>query len=378
MKIARGVDKTKQAAGRHPFYVSVDRRKKYFATVAERDGEYDRRVALLALGLGSPAPVTPRDAVDLEEMRRLTGGREESLMEIFRAGLARMPAQRCTVSSALKDYVAEKERAVAARQLKMVSFYQLRGTARKLLLKYQHLGEIRNPSFETWLRALPLSPKGLHSFAGALGVFLNWCVAKKLMAASPLEEIEIPNPAGKRTIFTVAQTADLFDLAQRSWPDLVPLLAVEWFAGVRPATAEKLDYSDFDRREKVIQLRVGKFAQGETEFVERIPPTLWRWLPKTKAGPIAPKDYPDKLAALRRELGYNRKNPWPNDVARHTFASHFAALTGNMEAVSFALNHRGKSTTLRFYRKRVPRADGIAYFQLKKKAGPLSSPAKTV
>jgi integrase len=121
---------------------------------------------------------------------------------------------------------------------------------------------------------------------------------------------------------------------------------------------------DFDRKEKVITLRVGKFAQGDTEFVERIPDSLWRWLPKTKSGPIAPPRVRLRLRAFRAALGYTLKNPWPKDVARHTFASHFAAKAGSLDAVAFALNHRGPSTTLKYYRKRVPQAAGEAYFSI--------------
>ena len=78
---------------------------------------------------------------------------------------------------------------------------------------------------------------------------------------------------------------------------------------------------------------MGKFAQGEVKYVERIPETLWAWLPEKKSGPIAPKWVKHWLTEFHKDLGY-RGNEWPCDVARHSLASHYAALSGSVETMA--------------------------------------------
>ena len=366
-KISIGIDSTRLRKGFSAFFVRCERKKRYFKTSAERDAEYQRANALQALGLDAVALATTRETLDLDQMRRLAAGRGIDLMEIFKAGMAHTPNQAMPIKTARDTFVLEKRRAMEAGEIKKVTFDQQRTFANRLVDggSFASFSDLVNPRFESWLRGHGLSPKGLHSFCLGLGVFLNWCVRKQFLAQSPLKDVAIPDPKPKRPVFTVAQVTELFAIAQRDFPELVPLLAVEWFAGVRPHTAVLLDYSDFDRTEKVIQLREGKFTAGETEFVERIPECLWHWLPETKAGPLAPTRVRLKLRKFRAAVGYGDDIRWPVDVARHTFASHFAAFSGSLDQVAFAMNHHGPSTTLKYYRKRVTQAEGVAFFALR-------------
>ena len=112
---------------------------------------------------------------------------------------------------------------------------------------------------------------------------------------------------------------------------------------------------------------MGKFAQGEVKYVERIPETLWAWLPEKKSGPIAPKWVKHWLTEFHKDLGY-RGNEWPCDVARHSLASHYAALSGSVETVAAAINHKDSSTTLKYCLRRVSPDAGKAYFQILPKA----------
>lgn len=369
-ELSKGACSWRRRRGFSYYYVSVDRRKKYFANTEERDAYYDTQAAshVLNASISTGARiVNASDHFDLAAVKGLIpAGTSQSLYEIVRAGLSVLPIYEVSVEDARADFLAEKKRAVDAKALKQCTLDQLTYATDALLRsgRFSSMATVRNPAFKLWFDARPLSPKGRHSAAKALGVFLNWAVRRKMLTENPLKELAIPEPPPKRTVFSVAEVRKLMRIAQKEFPDLVVLQAVMWFAGVRPETAERLDYSDFDRSEKVIRLRVGKFEQGEVEFVERIPDAVWRWLPKKNAGPIVQANYKHRLTAFHRRLGYSRAVPWPQDVARHTFASHFAAQSGSLDAVAFALNHKSNSTTLRFYRQRVRKQDGVSYFKL--------------
>lgn len=364
-KIARGIDKFRLDIGHSAFYLSIERRKRYFRTAEERDDAYERAITLRKLGYDNAA-VTVREEVALTEMKKLAAGRSETLLEIFKAGLASMPDRSALLEDAIKRFFDEKDAAVKANAMKKRSFNQQRSVVNLLQREtgIKFVREIKNPEFESWLRGRGMSPKGLHSFGKALGVFLNWCVKKKYLIESPLSEINIPEPPPKRSIFTTMELKALLDLAARNFPALVPLLSLQWFAGIRPETAERLDYGDIDRDQRLIRLRVGKFAQGDVQFVERIPDALWHWLPNRKAGPVAPPNCKHLVSRLHQQAGYGG-GKWPQDVARHTFVSHFASLNGSLEAVAYAINHKQSSTTLRYYRRRVSLAEAKAYFALR-------------
>ncbi|MCW5548617.1 MAG: hypothetical protein KIT44_06595 [Opitutaceae bacterium] len=369
MKISRGTDRRNLARGHAAYFLSVDRRKRYFHTEAERDEAYQRQIAMHEMGVGRVA-VTSRDSVELAEMLKLRGGRPESLLAIFKAGLASLPPVSTSLADAREQFLREKRKAVAAGSLKPRSLKQQRLAIDAMAKEtgFEMLADVKNPALESWLTERKLSPKGLHSFSKALGVFLNWCVAKKYLAESPLSQIYIPEPAPKRVIFEVDEVARLFRVATKDFPDLLPLLALEWFAGIRPETAELLEYRLIHRSDRVIRLEVGKFSQGSAEFVENIPDTVWHWLPKRLSGRVAPPNYKHRITALHQKLGYTSRNPWPQDVARRTFVSHFVALTGSLDSAAFAINHKRPATTLKYYRRRVSKESAKAYFAIRPNA----------
>jgi site-specific recombinase XerD len=284
-----------------------------------------------------------------------------------------LPNNTVTLEDASNKFLAEKLEAVCAQALKKRSCDQQRHVVNALMREsgMTYVKEMRNPAFEKWLKSRELSPKGLHSYSKAIGVFVNWCIAKKYLVESPLADIAIPEPPPKRSMFTVKQVKSLFELATQQYPELLPVLALEWFAGIRPETAELLEYNDIDREQKLIRLKIGKFAQGEAEFVERIPPTVWRWLPRRETGRVAPPNCKHLMTSLHRIAGFNGN--WPQDVARHTFVSHFASLGGSLEAVAYAVNHKQASTTLKYYRRRVSLGEAKAYFALKPAITPKSA-----
>ena len=212
--------------------------------------------------------------------------------------------------------------------------------------------------------SLPHSPAGRWSFSKALWVFLNWLVHQRYLRQSPLKQLNIPQPRPKRVAFAFEQARTVLAVAVVEFPELIPLLGVEWFAAVRPETAQKLDYADFIRNEKAIRLREGKHAQGDVEFVEGFHEVAWEWIPNRKSGPIAPMGFKAKLEALHHRLGFTKGNPWPQDVARRTALSHLISLTGSLERGARVALHSSPSTTLRFFRRRFPKTQAAAYYRL--------------
>lgn len=120
---------------------------------------------------------------------------------------------------------------------------------------------------------------------------------------------------------------------------------------------------DFGKRRLVIQAAASKST--EPEVVDGLPETVWIWLAKyrLKEGRIAPGKHAEQYQEVKAACGLKS---WPNDVARHTFASNLYGLTGSIEEVGRALLHHATRITLKHYvAKGISKESAWAYFGMR-------------
>jgi integrase len=176
------------------------------------------------------------------------------------------------------------------------------------------------------------------------GIRENWCSENPALKVETLDE-----DASQVEILNAKQVRRLFTAAIRLRPELVPLLAIETFAGVRPVEASKVTWEDLDRedaRNQVLHVR-SEVAKTRKERFIVLHPQCAAWLDwhRERGGaiegflcPIRGEENPRKSkrkkfgregaeisTALRdalREIRERAKiTPWPQDCLRHTFAS---------------------------------------------------------
>jgi integrase len=68
-----------------------------------------------------------------------------------------------------------------------------------------------------------------------------------------------------------------------------------------------------------------------------------------------------RLDAVRLAAGIKE---WPNDAARHSFATYHLALHQNSALTSHELGHRNPNTLFKHYRNLATKAEGEAYFAI--------------
>lgn len=208
------------------------------------------------------------------------------------------------------------------------------------------------------------------------GIRENWCSENPALKVETLDE-----DAPKVAILTAKQIRRLFTAALRLHPELVPLLAIETFAGVRPVEASKVTWKDLDREDaknQLLHIR-SEVAKTRKERFIVLHPQCAAWLDwhRQRGGavegflcPIRGEERPprknqrkkfgregaDVPTALRdalREIRERAKvTPWPQDCLRHTFAS-VAIKSGwrDKGGTCSDLGHTIESTLEKHYRR---------------------------
>ena len=188
---------------------------------------------------------------------------------------------------------------------------------------------------------------------------------------------DIDKPPG---IVTPAETAGLLHACD---DDLVPYTAFSFFAGLRAAEVEKLDWSEVDIEGGYIEVKAAK-AKTQRRRLVPIADNLRAWLKDhaKKAGPVTPPNLRRKLDASRRAVGFGtpgteteeekrrgvKLKEWPSNAMRHSFASY--RLAECQDAAKVALE-MGNSPAIVFghYRELVKPKDAAEYWQIKPSKG---------
>lgn len=217
----------------------------------------------------------------------------------------------------------------------------------------------------------PLPPVARNATIDRLGVLFNYSIKRGWLIENPIQKIDRSHTAPP-PIHTLPakQIRRLFVKAIRRQPDLVPMLAIEFFCGVRPTEATKISWSDFDFEEGEGILTVPASA-AKTRRARHIAihPTARAWLDwHLKRNPGASGALCQHAeVTLRRRLREIRTAakivPWPQDCARHTFASaSLAAGWRDIGGLCLDLGHTSQAMLHKHYHRALRRGPAEAVF----------------
>jgi integrase len=190
-------------------------------------------------------------------------------------------------------------------------------------------GDLTAWEIKRWLADLPCSQRSKHGvFSEGRGLY-RWAVRYGMLKENPFDQME-PEKRGiaSKAILTPEQMRELLAFPApdffRAW------LVLGGFAGLRSAEIFRLDWSAVNRGERQIFIgsEVIKRTSGVRNHYVQILPTLKRWLPSHRSGPVVPvvtngfSHWRNKACDF---MGWAR---WPQNALRHSFASyhlsHFA------------------------------------------------------
>lgn len=252
---------------------------------------------------------------------------------------------------------AKREANVRPYYLKMLT-YVLELFAKEV--DVLHIQQVDAAKLEQWRNIHAWSPRTWLSNVSFLRVLFSFAVKRKYIAANPVKDLELPLIEHKPPkILTVKQARTLMQNCRRRDPKLVPFLAIQLFAGVRPHEARRISWSDIKNGHIRIESHQSKTRQRRLVTVS---PTLKKWL--KLGGELPLKTQSQFLYTRLKALTVNERGkivvPWSHDVLRHTAASMLLPKIGAWKT-ALELGH-SEQILFRHYRELVPLKDSKAFF----------------
>lgn len=186
--------------------------------------------------------------------------------------------------------------------------------------------QITVKDIEDWFAERSEGAETRSSNLGRLSSMFGVCLRRGYIAANPCKSVEAVSTDQKPPqILTVAQTKKLLRLCRKHAPALLPYIVLGAFLGIRPEALEQMEWSaiDWKRRRIMIDYTISKVRSWGLVDLPK-PAVAWLKTCRKSKGRIAPKK--TTLKRLRRKLREKMAWPaWPQDILRHTAASHLLA-----------------------------------------------------
>jgi integrase len=221
---------------------------------------------------------------------------------------------------------------------------------------------------DNWLRNLECGPKSRANFRANVGVMFSYAERRRVIDSNPILRTAQPKLADKPPeIFSVDELAALLNAAATRAPDVVPMLAIGAFSGVREAEIKRLNWSEVDQKRGHIEIKSSKAKSARRRIVE-MQPNLREWLRPYAGmtGTVVPVNARKKLDLVRKAAGLAR---WPKNGLRHSFASYRLAATHDAPRVASELGHTSPKMLYSTYRELVLPEEAERYWKIEPQLG---------
>ena len=359
-----------------------------WATEAKEDGssalELSKADRLASVDLLRILP-TEADRLDVKSAVTLfrTGGKDSAgkevnltkplaspLAEAVRFYLFHHPADRQakTLAEALADYISRKAgRRPATREeykYKIGRFVE------------DHPGktvvDVSAETIDRWLadkigNGLPTRRKYLRLLHG----FFRFCGAVYKLPTNPAKGVYLDTEETDQAeveAYTADEVKRIMAAAAKHEhaARIVPVLAIGFFAGLRPTEISGLDWSSISIEQRQMKVTPATAKRRRQRFVA-LSDNLIEWLqPYVKTGgKVAPA--PITFRRDRTEvLKAAKVDRWIHDGLRHSYGTYHLAAYADANKTAAEMGHRGNTDLVyQHYRKLVTQAEGLAFWQVR-------------
>ena len=244
---------------------------------------------------------------------------------------------------------------------------QLRTTLNRFAAKFTGpIMEITGPDVDAWLRSLQIAPVTRNSMLRCIKVLFSFAKAQNYLPREKATAVELIQQVRVKlddvTVFTPDEMTTLLHSAS---PELVPILAIGAFAGIRMAELNRLDWNAVDLDRRFIEIRAGQ-AKTASRRVIPISDNLAAWLAplKRKGKIVRTPDLQTFVPALARAL----KIDWPRNVLRDSFISYRIAIVQSADQVALEAGN-SPSIIFKHYRELTTPDVAAKWFSILPKDG---------
>ena len=338
--------------------------RKFFKTRAEAEAEVMRQKTLLERHSREAVGLSKREMSDFITAKTKLGEYGETINDAVRHRLdylQRVRRSGITVAQLANEVVEAKRK--DGRSLKYV--YDLNSKLSRFCRDFSNLpiAAVTVEEIDKWLRELDCLPKSRAQYRANIGVLFSHAERLGMIDRNPIPRTAKPKLVDSPPeIFTVDELRSLLEAAQRTAPDVLPMLAIGAFAGVRDAEIKRLDWSEVDLSRGHIEIKGAKAKSARRRIIS-IQPNLAAWLRPYRGmnGRIVPEGARKKLDRVRKAAHLAR---WPNNGLRHSFASYRLAAIHDAPRVAVELGHTSPQMLYSAYRELVLPEEAERYWKI--------------
>ena len=350
----------------HPWYLDLrpfNRGRKFFKTKAEAEAERLRQITTLERHGREAVGLPPGELSAIVQARKKLakhGKTIEDAATFYLDYLERIRRCNVTVADLAKEVLEAKHKdGMSATYI---------ADLKKRLAKFsadfgnRPIAAITIEELDNWLRNLECGPKSRANFRANVGVMFSYAERRRVIDSNPVLRTAQAKLVDKPPeIFSVDEAA-LLNVAATRAMDVVPMLAIGAFAGVREAEIKRLNWSEVDQRRGHIEIKSSKTKSARRRIVE-MQPNLRDWLRPYAGmtGAVVPVNARKKLDAIREDSGLAC---WPKNSLRHSFASYRLAATHDAPRVASELGHTGPQMLYSTYRELVLPEEAERYWKI--------------
>jgi integrase len=340
------------------------RGRKFFKTRAEADAERKRQLTTLERHGREAVGLPQHELSDFIRARKTLADYGKTINDAVGFFVDHMERiRRCKVTVAqLTDEVLEAKRRdgmsgayLSDLKIRLARFCRDFGD--------RPIASVTVEEIDNWLRSLEGSPKSRANYRANIGVLFSYATKRRMLETNPVLHTAKPKlPDNPPQIFTVDELWTLLEAANRVAVDVVPMLAIGAFAGLRDAEIKRLDWSEVDLARGHIEIKAAKAKSARRRIIP-IQPNLAEWLRPYAAmqGSVVPEGARGKLDRVCKAAGLSR---WPNNGLRHSFASYRLAACYDAPRVAGELGHTSPQMLYSTYRELVLPTEAQRYWKL--------------
>lgn len=228
--------------------------------------------------------------------------------------------------------------------------------------------QIETEHLRVFLGKLTSHPITHRNYRSYLRIFFLYCQRRKWVVHNPVKGVELLDaPPEEIRFHTPEEVKALLNYCLASENaierQMLPLLALQAFAGVRSETVFKMEWSMIDMERKEIVIPAAIMKKRRKHIMQGLEPNLWKWL--------ALADQEQPLGMTARAFRYRKRQILDTcevenikNGLRHSFATYHVTLKESADKTALLMPHRSATELWEHYYGAGRAADASAYFAI--------------